>query len=173
MGSPGERRVDRRLVAPLEPVGQIARRFVPQERRLCGERRRRVDHRRQWPVRHRDPLGGVTRLIGCIGNDERDRVADMTNPVARQCPARRHDDRRDRRHLSDARQRPDAVCIEIGSGEDALDPWHRAGGRGIDSFDRSMSVRRTQHDAMQLSGQGHVIDITPLAGQKPRVLQTT
>jgi hypothetical protein len=65
----------------------------------------------------------------------------MTNPVARQCPARRHDHRRDRRHLSDAWQCPDTVGIEIGSGENAMNPGHRPGGRGIDAFDRRMSVR--------------------------------
>ncbi len=172
MGSLAEGRGDRRLVAALEPVGQIARRFVPQPRRCRGERRRRVDHRRQRPVRHRDPLGGVTRLVAGVGNNERHGVADMTNPVLRQGPARRHDHRRDGRHLGDARQRPDAVRLEIGSGKDAAHPRHRAGGRGIDPLDRSMSVRRAQHNAVQLTGQVYVIDIMPLPGQKPRVFET-
>ena len=44
-----EGRIDRPFLAALEPVGQIARRFVPQQRRLCGERLSRIDHRRQRP----------------------------------------------------------------------------------------------------------------------------
>jgi hypothetical protein len=96
----------------------------------------------------------------------------MADPVARQGAARRHDDRRDRRNLRDAWQRPDAVGIEIGSGEDAPHPRHRDGGRGVDAVDRGMSVRRAQHDAVQLTGHVDVIDITPLPGKKPIVFET-
>ena len=95
----------------------------------------------------------------------------MANPVVRQGPARRHDDRRDRCHLGDARQRADAVRIEIGSGEDAAHPGHRAGGRGIDAVDRGVSVWRAQHNAVQLAGHVDVIDKAPLSGQKPRIFE--
>ncbi len=66
---------------------------------------------------------------------------------------------------------PDAVRIEIGGGEDAMHPGHRAGGRGIDAFDHRMSVGRAQHDAVQLAGHSDVIDIAPLPGQKPLVFE--
>jgi hypothetical protein len=95
----------------------------------------------------------------------------MTSPVARQCPSRRHDHRRYRRHPGDARQRPDAVGIEIGSSENAAHPGHRARCRGVDAFDQRMSVGRTQRNAMQLTWRGNVIDITPLPGQKPLVFE--
>src|SRR4029077_15280271 len=45
-------------------------------------------YRRQRPVRHIDLLGGVARLQRRLGHDEHDRIADMTNPLARKCPAR-------------------------------------------------------------------------------------
>jgi hypothetical protein len=61
--------------------------------------------------------------------------------------------------------------LEIGSGEDAPHPRHCAGGRGVVAFDLRMSIRRTQHDAVQLTGQVYVIDITRLPGQKPRVFE--
>ena len=67
---------------------------------------------------------------------------------------------------------PMPSAIEIGGGEDATHPGHRAGGRGIDAFDHGMSVRRAQHDAVQLTGQSHVVDIAPLPGQKPAVFET-
>jgi len=35
-----------------------------------------------------------------------------------------------------------------------------------------MSIRRAQHDAVQLTGQVYVVDITALPGQKPRVFET-
>jgi len=140
VGCRREGRIDCRFVAALEPVRQIARRVVPQPRRLLGERFPRVDHRRQWPICHVDSLGGVARLLRRVGHDERHRVANMANPVARQRPARRHDHRRDRRHPGDAWQRPDAVGIEIRSGENAMHPRHRAGDRGVDAFYQRMSV---------------------------------
>ena len=83
----GERGVNRRFVTALEAVRQITRRFVPQGRCRCSERRDRVDCRRQWPVHHGDALDGIARLILRVGDDERHRVADMPNPVARQWPA--------------------------------------------------------------------------------------
>ena len=172
MGRPGQRRLDRPLVAALEPVGQIARRLVPQQRRLRAKRRHPVNHRRQLPVRHRDPLGGVARLVDSVRDDERHRVADVTHPGKRQCTARRRDDRRDRGHLGDARQGADAVGLEIGGGEDAAHPRHRAGRRGIDAVDRGMSVGRAQHDGVELTGHADVVDIAPVPGEEPRVFET-
>ena len=140
----GKRRLDRRSVAALEAVGQVARRLVPQQRRAGGERRRRIDDGRQRPVRDRDSLGGVARLLAGVGDDERDRIADMPHPVARQRRARRHDHRRDGRDLRDAGQRSDPVGVEIGGGEDAAHSRHRARGGGVDAVDQRMRVRRAQ-----------------------------
>jgi hypothetical protein len=88
----------------------------------------------------------------------------MPDPVARQRPARRHDHRRDRRHLGDARQGPDAIRIEIGSGEDAAYPGHGSRRCCIDAFECRVSVGRAQHDAVQLAGHIDVVKITPLPG---------
>jgi len=166
-----KRRFDCRLVAALEPVGQVARRFVPEKRRPCGKRRRRIDHRRQGPVRDLDELGRITRLLPRIGNDKRHRVADVADPVARQGPARRHDHWRDCRHLGDARQGADAVRLEIGRGENAPHPRHRPRSRGIDAVYRGVSVRRAQHNPVQLIGHVDVIDIAAAPGEKPLVFE--
>ena len=171
VGCGRERCIHCRFVATLEPIRQIARRFLPQQRRLRGERPPRIDHRRQRPVRHVDSLGGVARLLRRVGHDKRHRLANMSNPAARQRPARRRDHRRDRRHPGNARQRPDAVGVEIASGENAMHPEHRAGGRGIDAFYRRMPVGRAQHETVQLTGHSDVVDIAPLPGQKPRVFE--
>jgi hypothetical protein len=107
----------------------------------AGECRCRLHHRRQRPIRHGDLLCGVTRLIARLGNNECNRIADVPYPLTRQCRARRHDERRDRRDLGNARQGSDAVCIHIGRGENAADARHRTGTRGIDAFYYCMSVR--------------------------------
>jgi hypothetical protein len=95
----------------------------------------------------------------------------VANPVARQGAARWDDHRRDGRHPGDARQWADAVGIEIGGGEDTTHVGHRAGDRGIDAFYRRMSVRRAQHDGVQLAGHIDVVDIATLPGQKPTIFE--
>ncbi len=140
----GKRLLDRLAVAALEAVGQIAGRLVPQQRRAGGERRRGIDDGGQRTVRDRDLLGGVARLLAGVGDDERDRIADMPHPVASQRRARRHDHRRDGRDLRDAGQRADPVGVEIGGGEDAAHARHRARRVGVDAVDQRMRVRRAQ-----------------------------
>ena len=158
---PGKRRLDRRPVAALEAVGEIARRFVPEPRRPGGERRRRIDDRLQRPVLDLDPLGRVARLLAGLGDDERHRIADMAHPAARQRMARRHDHRRDRRDLGDARQRADPVGVEIGFGEDAAHARHRARGGGVDPSITRMRMRRAQDTARAAGPGGEVLDIAP------------
>ena len=52
-----------------------------------------------------------------------------------------------------------------------MHPGQRAGGCGIDASDQRVSVRRAQHDAVQLTGHSDVIDIAPLPCQKPLVFE--
>jgi len=119
----------------------------------------------------RDPFGGVTRLVACIGNDERHRVADMTNPVARQCPARRHDHRRDCRHWAMHGNGADVVRIESAAVKTPFTP-------GI-ARAATVSMPRSQHAPAASAARCraadravHVIDITPLPSQKSRVFET-
>ena len=163
----GECRLDRRLVATLEAIGQIAGGLVPHQRRAGGERRLRIDHGGQRAVRDRDSLGGVARLFDRLGDDERDRVADMPDAVARQRGTRRHDHRRDGRDLRDARQCPDSVCIEVGGGEDAAHPRHRSRRGRVDAVDQRVAVRRAQDDGVQLAWRGKILDVAPGSGQEP------
>ena len=67
--------------------------------------------------------------------------------------------------------RSDPVGIEIGSGENAAHPGHRASDCGIDAFYERMPVWRAQHDAVQLVGKIDVIDIAPVPNQKPPVFE--
>ena len=76
----GERRVNRRLVADLVEKGFVARVVVPHRWRAGGERRRRGDHRGQNLVVDFDQLGCVFCLVDRVGDDKRDRVADIAHP---------------------------------------------------------------------------------------------
>jgi hypothetical protein len=84
------------------------------------------------PIAARGSIGATTSRL-------------LTHPAARQCAARRHDDRRHCRDPGNARQRPDAVLIEICRREDAAHAGHRAGSRGLDAH---MSMPRSQHHAV-------------------------
>ena len=159
------RRVDRRLVAALETVGEVAGRFVPQQRRAKLQRGRRIDHRGQDPVIDRDQLGGVAGDIPGLGDDERHRIADMTHAAARQCMARRHDDRSDRRDLGDAGQRADALGGKIGGGEDAMHTWQRSRRGRIEPGNLGVAVRRAQHDRMQLARRVNVLRAISVPGR--------
>src|SRR6516164_11742156 len=117
-----------------------------------------------------DLLGGVAHLLCGVGDDEGHRVADMTNPVARQCASRRHDHRRNRRHPGDARQCPDTAGIEIGGGENAMLPrasrW--AATASMPSIDACPWGERS---TIPCRWPGTVGDIAPVPGQKPLVLE--
>ena len=52
--------------------------------RRCGLRVARVDERGQFLHLDRHPLGGVGGLLGCVRDDERDRLSDVANAVAGQ-----------------------------------------------------------------------------------------
>ena len=44
-------------------------------------------------------------------------------------------------------------------------------GGGVDRVDQRVTVRRAQHDTVQATRNGDVVNIAPLAGQKPRVFE--
>ena len=145
--------------------------IVP-HRRLAGiERLPGLDDRRQHLVIDLHQLGGVARLGGGVGDDNRHRVADMPHPVARQGRSRRHRHFRavaigDRAH---ARDRADAIARQILAGENANDTRSRYGRRGLDRSDPGMRMRRAQHRQMGLTRPDNVVEIAAASGQEPPV----
>ena len=82
---PGEGGIDRGLVAGLVEERLVARVLVPHRRRV----RRRAPLRRVMTAGSGsysivDQLGGVLCLVQRLGDDERDRVADIADAILRQ-----------------------------------------------------------------------------------------
>jgi hypothetical protein len=88
-GRLADRGLDRRGIAQMPVVTDIARRFRPHLRRARLQRRDDVDDRRLDGVIDGDVLGGVARLSEAVGDDDRDGVADMAHAVDRQHRMRR------------------------------------------------------------------------------------
>ena len=162
---------DRRLVAALVTVGEVAGRLVPQQRRVVQQRRRRIGHRRQHAVIDRHKLGGVAGKLAGLGDDKSDRIADMTHSPGGERETRRDDHRLHRRDLGDAGQRADIVGGKIGGGEDAANTGQRPRRFRVDAGDLRVAVRRAQHDRMQLPRCVDVLDKAPLAAQEAHILE--
>ena len=165
----GERLLDGPRIALLETERQVSRRDVPQLRRGVVQRARAIDDGRQRVVLDRQRLGRLHRLVAGLGDDERDRVADMPDPADRQRRARRDDHRRQCRHLRCTGQRPEVA--DVVRGEHAQHAADRAGRVGIDMPDQRMRVRRSNDMRPCLAWQVDVFDEASLAGQEAMVLE--
>ena len=130
-----------------------------------------VDHRRQRVVIDLDQLGRVARDLARVGDDEGDGIADMPHLVGGQREARRHDHRRGRRHLGDARHRAEPLRRQIAGGEDATYPRQGARRTGIDAGNLGMGMRRAQHMAVELARRVDIVDEPALAAQKACILE--
>ena len=165
--------IGRRPVAHLEHVGDVVGAFVPDGRAAgVGCRGRRGD-RGQRIVVDRDQFGGVLRLRGGLGDDQRDRVADVAHAAAREAGVRRREHRRAvgafalKRH----RRRAETVRGDVVAGEDRKHAGRCDRSYGIDGADRRMRVRRAQDVGVRLAGQVHVVDEASLAAEEARVLE--
>jgi hypothetical protein len=141
MGRFGEGSLRRFPVAPLEPVGEIARGVVPDERRPRRQRRRSIRHGVEQAIVDDDQLDGVACQIECFGDDQCHGVADVAHSAAGQRVAWRHNDRVYRVDLGDAGERADPVGAQIGLGEYAEDARRSARRSGVDPIDRGMAMR--------------------------------
>ena len=169
---PADRRVDRREIAQMPVVAEVARRLVAHLRRAGLQRRGRVDDRGLLGIVDADQLGRVARLRQGVGDDDRDRVADMAHPVGRQHRMRRLDHRRAVLRMDEpaAGQPADAVGREVGGGVDGRDPGCRPRRRGVDAGDPGIRVRAAQDEGVELAGPVDVVGVGALPGQEAVIL---
>ena len=81
MSGAGEGGGDRSAVAGLPFEAEIARRLRRELRCAGGAGSGECGYRRQRRIIDRDPLDGVERPIERLGDDQRDRLADIAHPV--------------------------------------------------------------------------------------------
>ena len=103
--------IDRGEVAQMPVVAQIAGGLGEDLRRPRRQSRGRVDDGRLLGIVDAQQLGGLARLFEGVGDDHRDRVADMAHALQCQRRVRRLGHRRAvfRMHLPAARKPADAV----------------------------------------------------------------
>ncbi len=85
-----EGRVCCRLITFREAKNHITGSAVPYLRRALFKRSIAVDDRGQGAIVNEDLLGRLRSRFLRFRHDKRDLITDITNPVARQCGARRH-----------------------------------------------------------------------------------
>ena len=146
-----ERRIDRIRIAPAPVHADIARHLGGNLRRTGGTRGGSGGDRRQWPVVDHHALGGIERLRARLGDDQRDRLADMAHLVARQQRLRREGEWLAGLHVGFHRRthRLQPVGSRILAGQHGQHAGHRARRRGVDPLDPRMRVRRAQHHGMR------------------------
>src|SRR5438132_895911 len=164
-----EHPVGRGLVAGLEDVADVVGALVPDRRRPgpCGLRRGR--HRGEGLVVDLDEIGRVLGLCARLGDDERDRIADVSRAVAREPAVRAREHRRAVRALALQGHRHRAQALDVGAREHREDPGRAQRRRRLDRADPSVRVHRAHDDRVRLAGHVDVVEVAPAAAQEPDI----
>jgi hypothetical protein len=172
MGRAGERRVDRLGIAGVPVEADIARHLRDDLWRAWRTRGGGGAHRGQRYIVHGDQFGGVERLRTRLCNDQSDRFADMAHLVPRQQRLRREGEGRAGLHvrLHGGPHRLQSVRVGISAGEHRECAGRSPRGRGVDTQDLRMGVRRAKHNGMHKTLEAQVIEIGAVAGNEARVL---
>ena len=158
------------IVVPIEH--EVARNMVEKLRRARRERVLRVRDHRQCLVVDFDCFGGIARLAQGLGDDKRDRLADITDLLDRQERTRGLVLRRaitilDGRLASEVAE---PFGLNVGAGGDEQDARHLPRRRCIDPPKVRVRGRRAQNKGLRRMRQAHVIRVAAPSGDKPQIL---
>jgi hypothetical protein len=149
------------LLVVVEAVGGVGAR-VGEEQHLVGGGGLEVDDDRQRVVVDLDQVGGVLPLVGLLGEDGGDRLADEPHHVLRQELAH---------HLvvrpAEQQRRRE---VDVGAGEHADDAGRRAGLPDVDRLDAGVCEWRPDEREMQRSDQVEVVGVAGAAREEGRIL---
>ena len=167
----GEGLVGRGLVADLPVEDQVAGCLGMKLRRAFLQGVGRMDDRRQLLIGDFDGLGGVARLGLGLGDDHRERLADIAHDVGGERRIGAHLHRRavlggDR---PAADQVADAVALQLLAVQDRDDARHALRRAGVEPGDPGMRVRRAHEGRILHAGDAHIVHIAAAAGDEPPV----
>jgi hypothetical protein len=167
----GEGLVDRRRIAGAPQKAQVARHALGDLRGVRCAGRGGVRQRGQRLGVDADRFGGVERLIAAKGDDQRHRLAGIADLALRQQGLRQEGE-----FLAGLRvglgRRPQwqkPVDARLRRGQDGQHARHRPRRRRADAAEPGMGMRRTQHDGVDETREGKIVEIAAAAGQKPGV----
>ena len=171
VGSPGKGGGDLLAVTEMEVEPDIVRHVVVKDRRIRGVGASGFGHRRQRVDVNGDQLGRVLGLRRGLGDDRRDRLADMPHLIRRQRVMRWGQHRGAVAIVHDLarRQWPDAGLGQLRRGIDRENAGHRPRRRGVDAADHAVREVAPHHHRMGLAWQADVVGVVPFAAQQYRV----
>jgi hypothetical protein len=168
LGHPVGRGKGRVHVAAAEggTEAQIRAQLLVHQRAAVGQRRHRVEDRRQLLVVDDDELGRVLRGGPAGGGDEDDRLADVPHDAGRQGGLQPRD------HARPVQQAPPsrAVRREVLGGEGRQHLRRRHCRRSVDVGDPPRGERRPHERDVRLARLGHVVDEASAPDEQGRVL---
>jgi hypothetical protein len=162
-----------RLVAPFIGVGDVIWVLFPNARGIELRRVSRRSDRRQRLVVDLDQLRRVLRLRQSIGDDHRDRIADVAGAIDDQRRSLRCEHRRPVGFLARHRRlgHGEPIGGVIGTRVDRFHAWC-SGGRGfVDRPDLGMRMRRPQEYRVELLRQVGVVLIPASTLEQPGVFE--
>ena len=156
--------------APVE--ADVARHFVGDQRRAGGARCVARRHGGQRLVVDLDQFGGVGRLRGALGHDQRDRLAGKPHLVVRQQRLRREGKGLAGLDvgLGVGPQRLQSIGRRIGRRQHGEHARGALGRARVDRADAGVGMRRAQHDGVGQPIEAQVVEIGALAGDEARIL---
>ena len=173
-----ERRIGRGGIADLG-VDHDIRQIVVEPWRVLGEARYALRHGRQRFIVDHDLFGGILGLRDRLGDDERDRGADMAHAIGRQDVVRRHRHRRAvaivqhdvrrRAGRGEMRNALQSVGQRILPGEHRKHARHGARLRCIDRADACVGVRRAHHGRVGLAGKIEIVAVSAAPSDEPQI----
>ena len=160
------------LVAGLVEIGLVIRATVVELRRVWRERVAcRYDSGPRL-ILDNNAFGSISRLLERIGDNHRDRVADVHDAVERNRRPRRQEHRAAAAPLvgRHRRQRAEAITAIVCPSEHGMDARHLERLARVDAGDVGMGMRRAHDSGMELIGEFEIVEKAALPPQQARIL---
>ena len=162
MGGVADHSFHRADLATVELERDIAPRLRPDRRGVRQNGARDRDHWRQRRIVDNDGLSGIARGLRAFRDHKDDRLADITNDVARQCVTGRHHQRCGHGNTGHrAWQRANIVGGQLLAREHGRNAGQFARRIDADRGDARMCMRRANDGAMQRVWRHQIGDVAP------------
>ena len=135
--------IGRGAIAKRPIAAEVVGRVIEQQGRVSLDRVKHADDRREHVIVDDDGLGGALRLLAGLGNDERDRIADVAHFALGKRRMRRLFHRQPvlAGNAPAAGQAADAARFQMLAGEHGKHARHGKRRSRFDHTDRSVRVR--------------------------------